>query len=472
MKGRIYNYLGIGFALTMVFISFQAGAQVQPKETPELLSLGKMVYKQQCAVCHGAEGKGDGDSADYLFPRPWDITSGKFKIRSTPTGQLPTEGDLFKTITNGIPGSAMPSWKFLAEKERWALLYYIKSLDERFKTWPRKAISKGTPPAFTLQLLAKGKQVYDDMECAKCHGLSGRGDGPSANELTDDFGYPAPPNDFTRGIYKGGGERGDIYLRFTTGMSGTPMPSYEESLNEEERWALVYFVKALAGPKVAVQPSAGTIVAKRVSGPLPQVALDPRWDKIPATTIPLMLLWQRNTEAADELSVRAMHNEREIAFLLEWGDWQESTRSRRDIDFTDAAAIMFSLSPQLPLSKQAHFAMGEKGKPVNIWYWGLDRQMNLVGGRPSAIAEDLNAEGFGTVTAQSRPDQNVNGYGLYAAGRWRVIFTRQLRSKGQLDAQLKLGSTVPVAFAVWNGSQEDRDGQKAVSTWYKLELRR
>ncbi|MBI1864422.1 MAG: hypothetical protein HYR98_01575 [Nitrospirae bacterium] len=144
--------------------------------------------------------------------------------------------------------------------------------------------------------------------------------------------------------------------------------------------------------------------------------------------------------------------------------------------------------------------MGEKKKPVNIWYWALDRRMDLVGVeppvqpafargpalvagwgsgnaasvplRPSAIVEDLNAEGFGTLTAQPRADQNVNGSGFYAAGRWRVVFTRDLRSRGALDAPLEPGRAIPVAFAVWNGSAEDRDGQKAVSTWYRLVLAR
>ena len=522
---RIWKIFGeIGIALLLFFIWTLAWGAAPPKVTPELLKEGEALFKKQCAVCHGTEGKGDGPAAGFLFPKPRNFTTGTFKLRSTPSGSPPTDENLFRTITRGMPGSAMPSFAFLSERGRWALLAFVKELAKMEK--PEEVIPVPPEPPMTAKSLAQGKELYIKMKCWQCHGFEGRGDGPSASELVDDWGFPIPPNDLSRGIFKGGGRSSDIYLRFTAGMDGTPMPSYEDTLNDAQRWTLAHYVKSLAGPKVALQPSTGTIVARKVPGPLPKDALDPLWKKIPGITIPVMHLWQRK-EAVDAVSVRTAYNGTEIAILLEWEDWQVNSSFLRHQDFTDSAAIMFSLSPERPLSKQPHFTMGEKGRPVNIWYWRLDRQMDLAGlqdiervypamvsddyqlepgrypkdsekpshlpitsaaahdpvfitgwgagnllsmpMRPSAI-EDLNAEGFGTLTAQPQDDQNVKGKGLYVAGRWKVVFTRELRSNGPFDVQLKSGGIFPIAFGIWDGSKGDRDGQKAVTTWFTLKL--
>jgi mono/diheme cytochrome c family protein len=511
-------FIIIGIALFLFFIGFEVVES-------QAAAPGEALYKKQCAVCHGAKGKGDGPAADFLFPKPRDFSMGSFKVRSTPSGSPPTDQDIFRTISNGMPGSAMPSFGHLSKKDRGALVAIIKKL-AGIEEKPERVISIPSQPSVTPKLLAQGQKLYKENKCWECHGLEGRGDGPKASRQVDDWGYPAPPNNFTRGNFKGGGRPSDIYMRFTTGLDGTPMASFEDSLNEAERWALVYYVKSLAGTKVAVQPTTSTLVAKKLSGPLPKGALDPVWNNIPKTTIPLMRLWQ-GEKGAEEVSVRALHNGKEIAFLLEWEDWQVNSSVFRSEDFTDSAAIMFSLSPKKSLSKQPHFTMGEKGGPVNIWYWRLDRQMDLAGFqdiekiypgmsvddyqlesvrypkntdapghlpvtsapahdpvfitgwgsgnlvsipmRPSAV-ENLNAEGFGTLTAQPLGNQNVKGHGLYMAGQWKVVFTRELSSKGSFDVKLKVKGKYPIAFAVWDGSKGDRDGQKSVTTWNMLKL--
>ncbi len=518
MKRRIYNYLEISFALISALVFLQASAQAHPKETPELLDLGKRAYKQQCAVCHGSEGKGDGEAAYLLFPKPRDFTIGSFKVRSTPSGESPLDQNLFNTISKGMPGSAMAGFKNLSERERWALVYYIKKFSQLEEV--ERVIKTAAPPAPTPDLLARGREVYRKLKCWECHGDYGRADGPSAPTLKDDLGYPIPPNDFTQGIYKGGGRPQDIYLRFTTGMDGTPMPSFEDSATEEERWALVYYVKSLAGVKVVVQPSTGKITAKKVSGALSLNPLDPAWNNVKAVSVPLMLLWQRQ-QSASQVWVRAVHNGDELALLVEWEDNEVNGSFIRHQDFTDSAALMFSLSSPPP-----HFTMGQKGKPVNIWYWRLDKQMDLGGFKdmeavypgmwwnwyplekgfgpggvrdargpmspalahnPTFITgwgagnilsnpfrtkavEDLNAEGFGTLTAQPLSGQNVSGLGYWVNGKWRIIFKRSLNPSGSYDVKLGPGSSVPIAFAVWDGARNDRDGQKAITTWYTLEL--
>ena len=511
--------------ILLIGVGFIQGATVTPppEATSALLKQGKELYKKECSICHGPEGKGDGLAAYLLFPKPRVLTDGIFKIRSTPTGEPPTDRDLFQTITQGLPGSAMPSFISLSEKERWALVYYIKELGAITEKPERVIQVPPDAPPLTPQTLAAGEEVYKTLKCWECHGFKGQADGPSVPTSKDNWGFPAPPNDFTRGIYKGGGENKDIYLRFVTGMDGSPMPSFEDWAEEEERWALVHYVRSLAGPKMAVQPSTGTIVAEKISDRLPQHPQDALWDKITPTQIPLMLLWQRQ-KVVDYTSVKAVHNGKEIAFLLEWEDLEPAARFVRHQDYADGAAIQFALSQKPPL-----FTMGETEGSVNIWYWRADRQMDLDrfqdmedvyqgmvaddyqsaegwypkdiekahhlpmasapahdplfisgwgAGNPVSIpwrtsaVEDLNAEGFGTLTTQEEQDQNVIGQGYWVNGAWKVIFLRSLKRKGRFDVKLAPGTEVPVGFAVWDGSKGDRDGQKAVTTWYTLQVKK
>lgn len=488
---------------------------------PALLQKGKTLFEQECSVCHGTEGKGDGKAAYLLFPQPRDFTKGVFKVRSTPTGEPPTDQDLFNTINKGLPGSAMPGFSSLQEDDRWALVQYVQKI-AHIEGTPERVIKVTAAPTQTPELLSQGKALYQKLKCWECHGTEGKGDGPSAPELKDDSGYPAPPNNFTRGIYKGGGDESDIYLRFTTGMDGSPMPSYEDSANEQERWILVHYVKSLAGGKVAQQPGTGKITVKKITGEIGEDPNDKVWNDVAIEKIPLMLLWQVE-KAIDSVKIKAVHNEKEIAFLLEWEDAEPAGRFTRHQDFSDAAAIMFSLSPQPP-----HFTMGSKNKPVNIWYWRMDRQQDLKkfqdledlypqmvaddylfasgwypkkieapGTIPTVLSyvdnltyvtgwgagnyssnpkkltaiEDLNAEGFRTLTSQKVEDQNVAGQGIWTNGYWKVLFKRSLKSSGLYDIDLNPGSKIPVAFAVWDGNSGDRDGQKSVTTWYELDWR-
>lgn len=462
---------------------------------------GRALYERECAVCHGQGGKGDGPAAYLLFPKPRDFTRAYFKIRSTTSGSLPTDEDLFRTITNGMPGSAMPSFDWLSEDDRRALVQVVKGFSEAFEKLEPELLPAppARPPADATEL-ALGAQKYRELGCWKCHGEKGRGDGPSSEGLFDNWKRPIRANDFTRGIYKGGGSEEDIYLRFASGMDGTPMPSYEGTATPVEIWALVRYVKSLAGEKVAIQPSTGRLVAGRTSGSAPASPDDPRWRDVDAFRVPLMLLWQRK-EAIEALGVRALHDGDTLAILLTWEDPTPAWSVLRGEEFADAAAVQFSLA-----TAASHFAMGSTGAAVNIWHWRADRQLDLAQRRsllevypatvtddypealnfttaadagnlaasvrlPSAV-QDLNAEGFGTLTLQPAPQQNVTGMGIWKSGEWQVLIRRALRSDDRGDVSFSPGRVYPIAFAVWDGDREDRDGQKAVSTWYELEIAR
>lgn len=219
--------------LILLFSNFFSPAQVRgqsaaPTEAAAVIR-GRAVYNGACIACHGFSGDGNGPAARYLNPRPRDLTSGTFKFRSTPSGQLPTDEDLYRTITSGIPRTSMPAWQnLLIEQDRRDVVAYIKSLSTKFQQSPGTPIEIPEEPKVTQQTIAEGKSLYMIMECWACHGTSGKGDGKSANTLKDDWGYKIKPFDFTLGNYKGGNDNRNVYKTFNTGLNGTPMPSYAE----------------------------------------------------------------------------------------------------------------------------------------------------------------------------------------------------------------------------------------------------
>jgi cytochrome c oxidase cbb3-type subunit 2 len=213
---------------------------------PTVARDGAKAYYKYCVSCHGVEGDGRGPSADYLDPRPRNFTTGIFKFRSTPSGELPTDADIERTVINGLHGTYMPTWRALTHREIAGVVQFVKTLSPRFAAEPQgKPMPIPPRPAFNAELVAKGKEVWGKMQCAACHGEGGKGDGGSASTLKDDWGYPITPKDFTRGPLKSGDTPEDLFRTFQTGLSGSPMPSFAESITVDESWALVAFVQTL-----------------------------------------------------------------------------------------------------------------------------------------------------------------------------------------------------------------------------------
>jgi len=147
---------------------------------------GKNVYDAHCVECHGQSGRGDGPSAAYLTPRPRDFTSGKYKIRSTETGSTPTDDDLIQSVRQGLYATAMPAWaRILSDPEIHGVVDYIKSLSPQFAA-PRRPVTVGAGVPSTPESVARGRQAYDKLQCAKCHGSDGRGTGAVATTFEDD----------------------------------------------------------------------------------------------------------------------------------------------------------------------------------------------------------------------------------------------------------------------------------------------
>ncbi len=224
----------------------------------KLIEKGKKVYESRCIICHGPKGDGKGligivnraqirGSVQTIYPR--DFTTGVFRFRTTPTGCLPTDENLLRVVTNGIPRSYMPSHEDVSMEERKAVIEYVKTFSPR---WKEEEACKPIPvkkPAWvgTPESIAKGKKIYREMKCWECHGEQGKGDGPKSDTLKDDWGDKIIPFDFTTGATKMGFAPENVYTAYTTGLDGSGMPSFEDSMSEEERWHLVSYTLVLMG---------------------------------------------------------------------------------------------------------------------------------------------------------------------------------------------------------------------------------
>ena len=239
----------------------EASGALFPK-SEEWIEYGKEVYERRCVGCHGVEGDGNGPAATFMYRfRPRNFQLALFKFTKTPSGSLPTDGDLLRTITRGIRGTAMPTWHNLPLNDRMAVIQYIKfelAVDRSqpgFEyAWfeeeqPQEPITIGVPPTPSPELLSRGEEVWQEGKCWECHGDTGKGDGEKSDELEDDFGFPILPADLTTGQFKSGSHPDDMFRTMSTGLLGTPMPSYSDSFSEEDRWALSYYVLALSAFK-------------------------------------------------------------------------------------------------------------------------------------------------------------------------------------------------------------------------------
>lgn len=219
-------------------------AAESPAITDELVALGEDVYARECSSCHGTEGAGDGPGAHYVNPRPRNFELAVYKLRSTPNGELPTTGDLFKTITNGIENSMMPAFKSLPERERWAVVEVIRRFGgiEEEEGVP---ITVSEAPEVTAASIANGRKVYQRLDCSSCHGVDGTGDGPSSLTLENDAEERVWAANLTTGVYKGGSKPIDLYQRIANGLDGSPMPSYSEEAKPQEIWDVVNYIRSM-----------------------------------------------------------------------------------------------------------------------------------------------------------------------------------------------------------------------------------
>lgn len=234
---------GARVAGLMASVALAALTATRASGQPADLELGRRVYAEACAICHGVDGDGRGHAAAHFTARPRDFVEGRYKIRSTPSGQPPTDDDLRRSIVRGLPGTGMLPQDHLSEGEVTAVIAFIKSLSPRFASGVVPTpLPIPAEPAPAADVVARGRKVYERAECQECHGKEARGDGPSAKDLK------VKPSDLTRRPFKGGDAPRDIVRTLLAGLDGTPMPSYHLVLEDAELWELARYVGSLGGP--------------------------------------------------------------------------------------------------------------------------------------------------------------------------------------------------------------------------------
>lgn len=468
--------------------------------------VGRVIYEAHCWYCHGDEGDGRGPVAEHLWPRPRDFTIASFKFRTTTSGELPTDEDLFRTVTLGLPGTAMPEWRsVLTAEERWQVISYIKTFagglfeDEAFDPYQAVVALADPSDSGSESLIATGREVYEQSDCWECHGMAGRGDGQKAPELRDDWGFPDRATDLETGWrFRGGSTPREIALRLSTGLDGTPMPSYAETLTEEERWEVAHYVASLGLETGGGRPPPAVLSARRADGDLPVRPDDDGWATAEEVWIPLSgqatfaPRWQ--VPAVSDLAVRALYSASEIALRLSWNDPYADTipadparanaegwtaddswpalfpdgQRRRGV-YPDAVEVML---PAQPLDGPAlpHLVYGDVRRPVELWRWSADRQ---VSGAGSAVRE-LDARGSERPPEPRAPAaQRADGSGTFADGRWSVVIRRPLSSSDDATGtRIRPGELIPIAFHVWDGSNGETGLRMALSSWYFLHLRK
>jgi mono/diheme cytochrome c family protein len=243
MCSELIKKVWLGWLSCMLISALPAWAEERPGNPQR----GADVYRRYCMTCHGERGDGAGEFAPYTVPRPRDFRQGTFKWRSTPSGSLPLVADLEHTIRDGVYWTAMPSFFALSERARRDVIAYIQTFSPRW-TSDQAGMPLTIPPepAHTPTSVAKGREVYEKQNCAQCHGDRGTGDGQAAKTLTDDWGNATLPFDLTKGHMKGGTTGADLYRVFMTGLNGTPMPSFVDSIMPDDAWDLVHYIQSLA----------------------------------------------------------------------------------------------------------------------------------------------------------------------------------------------------------------------------------
>ncbi len=433
---------------------FKLGPTSPRQASAEDLAAGKTLYGELCSQCHGDEGDGQGLLADLLDPRPRDFRRGIYKIRRTPQGELPTDEDLFRIVGNGMPGTSMPAWRgILSDAQIWQLVDYLESFSEDFADYPAEEqfLLEGRIES-SPESIQRGAEVYEKAECAKCHGVGGRGNGPSAAELEDEWEFRIFPANLTQPwTFRGGSSVEDLYRTVTTGVNGTPMPSFSDAWGAEYLWHLANYLHSLGR-----EAAWGEISRAQKRDALPEDPFAPAWDQVPALEVRLagqIIQEPRLFNASvQSLTVQALFDEKELALLLTWDDRFENLG---DGEPSDRVSVLFP-AREMEEGKKPYFLMGDRRRPVDSWQWSA-----------ASGTETFLARGLDAVTPRASP---VTGEGAYRDGQYRVLLRRSLAASQDDEVAFPPGRMIPIAFNVWDGENGENGKRRAISRWYYLLL--
>ncbi len=418
---------------------------------------GKAVYELKCLLCHGEKGDGKGAGAEQLLPRPRDFTRGLYKVRST-ANKTPADQDIFRVITEGMPGTSMPGWAVLSEKDRWNLVAYLKTLAaDAFKEAPKK-LELPKDVASSAESIKRGKEMFEAIECHKCHGTEGRADGPSRSELKDEWGHPIPPANLAkRWTFRGGASRTEVATRIANGVLGTPMPAFLDSVEKpEDIWHLTNYIFSL-GP---VSPDYATLLTvTSVTGAIPDDPNADFWKKLAASNVPLLgqvIVDPRNfNPVVDLVSVRAAYNDKDVAFHLTWDDPTESKGDGKQT-FPDVISVQFP--PQITAStERPYFLMGDANEAVYLLRWEQGKGVAEASANgPTKIAPIAGGE--------------ATGQAVFVNGQYRLVIKRPLAVKGEGRPTFRPAVFTPVAFQASDGGSGETAPKMSLTSWYYLRL--
>jgi len=471
---------------------------------------GKKLYLKNCAQCHGEKGDGEGYATPHLYPRPRNFTAGKFKVRTTPNGELPTHQDLVNIIKRGMPYTSMPAWPTLSDQQVSDLAYFITTFSPDFskRELVPKPMTFPSAPRTTGESIELGKKLYAETGCLKCHGNLGRGDGPSAPTLTDDLARPIRAADLAQSwTFRGGSSREDIFRTMSTGLNGTPMPSFADSLTAEQRWAITDFIVSLSGSDGPAYTN--LVVAKHVDDPIDLKNGAASFQSAPVARFPIVGQIMEPGRAfhppPTSVTVRAIYDADSIALLVRWHDMraektgknglslvvppeeeesapggaqtptstnpfgdaevaptqktdkdpfaEETAPADQPSEFSDAVSIQ--IPSQVPTgARKPYFIFGDAQNSVDLWFFDLARP------------DPHQFTGRGSADIASNDTGDVTGVAGYDQGEWSVIFKRPLRPAS--GAPFSPGEFMPIAFSVWDGFSRERGNRRGLTVWQSV----
>jgi mono/diheme cytochrome c family protein len=509
---------------------FKAG-ELAPEPPADMIEAGKRVYFTKCVWCHGVDGAGDGPGADRLWPRPRNFNQGTFKIRHTASGELPLfdarkpvpgQNDLFETVTHGLPGSAMPSWEgILTDEQRLQVLSFVttqlvkdrKFTDKQSESQTILQMADLKPKAATEESIKRGSELIVERKCIECHGVEGRGDGNAFN-LKDDWGFSIQPADWHK-CWNFRGSRQDpynvrnIFRTFSTGVNGTPMPSFADNTTVDERWDIANFVNSLCehdaeGKPLPIDPLTDkpkinfVVPAKVVEGEISADIENEMWKTTSRRYVAMggqITHKPRNfVNRIDDIWVSALYNDKHVVYLLEWDDRTKSvaegklpwapTQVNVDVKeqdpktgeegsiaahqnnyavYNDAIAMETPVKwKELPAPIKPRYLFGTNEQfPVDIVKWESDGSIRAFKGTgwDKDFEERDNYEEHLKVLKSE-----------WKNGRWYVMIQRPLGNKKDHDYDedtfFEMGQYIPTVFFAWDGHNGDAGRKMAVSAFY------
>jgi DMSO reductase family type II enzyme heme b subunit len=342
-----------------------------------------------------------------------------------------------RVIIKGVPGTSMFGWegKF-SDDDLEALVEYLKEFEEETFEFEGEPIEIGEPPPVSDELIAIGVDVFQKAKCWECHGKHGRGDGEKGWQpnFKDDWGDKIWPTNLAHPWeLRNGASLKDLFRSISTGLDGTPMPSFADAYSAEQRWGLSYYLEY-----IQIKRKFGTVLVLQKVNRLPASAEDERWSKADHIDIKMEgkeVFGVPFISMITNMRVRGLYTDSKVAILLEWMD--------KKPDKGDDNLPSDAIRVQLPLARNR----------INTWYWSASDDR----------AVEFNASGqqMGELTRQEKTDVDVKSN--YREGVYRLMFTRRMNTTDKDDVVFTINKHFPFSIVAYDGKNNEKGERGALS---------